>query len=52
MTEAKPVRVAVVYGGRSSEHSVSCISAGAIMEQLDPEKYEVVPIGITRDGIQ
>lgn len=51
MTEAKPVRVAVVYGGRSSEHSVSCISAGAIMEHLDPEKYEVVPIGITRDGL-
>lgn len=51
MTEAKPVRVAVVYGGRSSEHSVSCISAGAIMEHLDPAKYEVVPIGITRDGM-
>lgn len=50
MTEAKPVRVAVVYGGRSSEHSVSCISAGAIMEHLDPDKYEVVPIGITREG--
>ncbi|MGX4761922.1 D-alanine--D-alanine ligase family protein [Corynebacterium minutissimum] len=50
MTEAKPVRVAVVYGGRSSEHSVSCISAGAIMEHLDPAKYDVVPIGITREG--
>ncbi|WP_408931535.1 D-alanine--D-alanine ligase family protein [Corynebacterium sp. YSMAA1_1_D6] len=50
MTEAKPVRVAVVYGGRSSEHSVSCISAGAIMAHLDPAKYEVLPIGITQDG--
>ncbi|MEX3516359.1 D-alanine--D-alanine ligase family protein [Corynebacterium camporealensis] len=48
MTEK--IRVAVVYGGRSSEHSVSCVSAGAIMHNLDPEKYEVIPIGITQDG--
>ncbi|AJE67275.1 D-alanine--D-alanine ligase family protein [Corynebacterium glutamicum] len=44
------VRVAVVYGGRSSEHSVSCVSAGAIMAHLDPEKYDVIPVGITVDG--
>lgn len=44
------VRVAVVYGGRSSEHSVSCVSAGAIMAHLDPEKYEVIPVGITVEG--
>jgi D-alanine-D-alanine ligase len=43
-------RIAVVYGGRSSEHSISCISAGAIRRALDPSRYEVVPIGITRDG--
>ncbi|AKE41069.1 D-alanyl-alanine synthetase A [Corynebacterium kutscheri] len=44
------ITVAVVYGGRSSEHSVSCVSAGAIMSHLDPQRYEVVPIGITQDG--
>lgn len=43
-------RIAVVYGGRSSEHSISCISAGAIRRALDPNRYDVVPIGITRDG--
>ena len=48
MTEK--TRVAVVYGGRSTEHSVSCVSAGAIMNHLDPEKFQVVPIGITREG--
>ncbi len=45
------VRVAVVYGGRSSEHSVSCVSAGAVMAHLDREKYEVVPVGITAGGM-
>ncbi|WP_445227903.1 D-alanine--D-alanine ligase family protein [Corynebacterium sp. H130] len=44
------IKVAVVYGGRSSEHSVSCVSAGAIMSHIDPEKYEVIPVGITQDG--
>ncbi|QPK80086.1 D-alanine--D-alanine ligase [Corynebacterium lizhenjunii] len=43
-------RVAVLYGGRSTEHSVSCVSAGAIMDHLDADKYEIVPIGITREG--
>ena len=44
------VRVAVVFGGRSSEHAISCISAGSVIAALDPEKYDVVPIGITPDG--
>jgi len=44
------VRVAVVFGGRSSEHAISCVSAGAVMSHLDPERFEVVPVGITRDG--
>ncbi|WP_460866187.1 D-alanine--D-alanine ligase family protein [Rhodococcus aerolatus] len=43
-------RVAVVFGGRSTEHAVSCVSAGCVMAQLDPERYEVVPLGITREG--
>lgn len=42
--------VAVIYGGMSSEHSVSCVTAGAIMAHLDPDRYDVIPIGITRDG--
>jgi D-alanine-D-alanine ligase len=44
------IRVAVVYGGRSNEHGVSVVSAGSVMSALDPEKYDVVSIGITRDG--
>lgn len=43
-------RVAVVFGGRSSEHSISCISAGSVIAALDPEKYDVVPVGISTDG--
>ncbi|MCA1007526.1 D-alanine--D-alanine ligase [Rhodococcus hoagii] len=43
-------RVAVVFGGRSNEHSVSCVSAGSVLRNLDPDRYEVVPIGITTDG--
>lgn len=44
------IRVAVVFGGRSSEHAVSCVTAGGIFRALDPDLYEVVPIGITREG--
>ena len=44
------ITVAVLYGGRSPEHSISCVSAGAVMSNLDPERYEVVPVGITTTG--
>ncbi len=44
------IRVAVLYGGRSSEHSISCVSAGGILRALDPHRYEVVAIGITESG--
>ncbi|MGL4306419.1 MAG: D-alanine--D-alanine ligase family protein [Mycobacteriaceae bacterium] len=44
------VKVAVIFGGRSSEHAVSCISAGSILHNLDPQRYEIVPIGITTEG--
>jgi D-alanine-D-alanine ligase len=47
--ERKP-RVAVVFGGRSGEHSISCISAGSVIAALDPERYDVVPVGIATDG--
>lgn len=44
------VRVAVVFGGRSNEHAISCVSAGSILRNLDPARFEVVAIGITREG--
>jgi D-alanine-D-alanine ligase len=43
-------RVAVVFGGRSSEHAVSVVTAGAVLRAIDRTKYEVLPIGITTDG--
>ncbi|MGA9870377.1 MAG: D-alanine--D-alanine ligase family protein [Rhodococcus sp. (in: high G+C Gram-positive bacteria)] len=43
-------KVAVVFGGRSNEHAVSCVSAGSVLQHIDPERYEVVPVGITTDG--
>jgi D-alanine-D-alanine ligase len=43
-------RVAVVFGGRSSEHAVSCATAGSVLEAIDPQRYDVVPVGITHDG--
>ncbi|CAB0550102.1 D-alanine--D-alanine ligase family protein [Corynebacterium diphtheriae] len=50
-SETPRIKVAIIYGGRSSEHSVSCVSAGAIMAHLDPQRYEVFPVGITHDGV-
>ncbi|MFG3102656.1 D-alanine--D-alanine ligase family protein [Streptomyces sp. NPDC048182] len=43
-------RVAVVFGGRSSEHGISTVTAGAVLGAIDRTKYEVLPIGITREG--
>jgi D-alanine-D-alanine ligase len=43
-------RVAVVYGGRSSEHAISCVSAGSILRNLDPARFEVVAVGISPEG--
>ncbi|MGH3153953.1 MAG: D-alanine--D-alanine ligase family protein [Streptosporangiaceae bacterium] len=50
MTGQRKIRVAVVFGGRSTEHAVSCASAGLILSAIDPERYEVLPIGIATDG--
>ena len=44
------LRVAVVFGGRSAEHAISCVSAGSVIGALDPDRYEVVPVGIATDG--
>jgi D-alanine-D-alanine ligase len=43
-------RVAVVFGGRSSEHAISCVTAGSVLQAIDREKYDVVPVGIATDG--
>ncbi len=42
--------IAIVFGGRSSEHEISCVSAGGVLAALDKSKYEAVLIGITREG--
>jgi len=47
---ARRTRVAVVFGGRSSEHAVSCSTAASFLASIDRDAYEVVPIGIARDG--
>jgi D-alanine-D-alanine ligase len=43
-------RVLLLYGGRSSEHEVSCLSARSVLEVIDRDRYDVLPVGITRDG--
>lgn len=50
MSSQKRLRVGVIFGGRSGEHEVSLASAASVIRALDSEKYEVVPIGITKDG--
>jgi D-alanine-D-alanine ligase len=47
---SRKIRVAVVFGGRSTEHAVSCASAGLVLSAIDRDRYEVVPIGIATDG--
>src|ERR1700683_4430127 len=46
----RKVRVAVVFGGRSTEHAVSCASAGLVLSAIDRDRYDVLPIGIATDG--
>ena len=48
--EPRRTRVALVFGGRSSEHAVSCATAASVLEALDRDRYDVVPVGIARDG--
>ncbi len=53
MQSEKPrrkIRVGLIFGGRSGEHEVSLMSARSVMDAIDKEKYEVVPIGITKEG--
>jgi D-alanine-D-alanine ligase len=46
----KKIRLGLLFGGRSGEHEVSLTSAASVIRALDPQKYEIVPIGITREG--
>jgi D-alanine-D-alanine ligase len=49
MTDRR-LRVAVVFGGRSSEHAISCVSAGSVLTHLDRARFDVIPVGISPDG--
>ncbi|MFT4028840.1 MAG: D-alanine--D-alanine ligase family protein [Protaetiibacter sp.] len=44
------IRVALLFGGRSSEHAISCATAAGVLAAIDRERFELVPIGITREG--
>jgi D-alanine-D-alanine ligase len=46
----KKIRVGILFGGRSGEHEVSLLSAASVLNAIDKDKYEVVPIGITKEG--
>lgn len=47
---AERVRVALVFGGETAEHGVSCLTAASVMKAIDTERYEVIGLGITTDG--
>jgi D-alanine-D-alanine ligase len=50
VSEQRKIRVAVIFGGRGPEHAVSCMGGGNVLGAIDRDRYEVVPVGITRDG--
>src|SRR5438128_539525 len=43
-------RLVLLFGGRSAEHDVSCVTAAHVLAAADPSRYDVVPVGITHDG--
>ena len=47
---ASKLRVGILFGGRSGEHEVSLLSAASVLNAIDRSKFDVVPIGITREG--
>jgi D-alanine-D-alanine ligase len=47
---AGKIRLALVFGGRSTEHAISCVSAGSVLDALDRDRYDVTAVGITPDG--
>ena len=46
----KKLRIGILFGGRSGEHEVSLLSAASVLKAIDREKFDVVPIGITKEG--
>lgn len=50
MPDSAKLTVALLFGGRSSEHTISCATAGGVLSAIDRSKYNVIPIGITTDG--
>ncbi len=50
MTQVRKIRIGVLFGGRSAEHEVSLVSAASVINALDKNKYDVIPIGITPEG--
>lgn len=48
---SQKVRVAVLYGGKADEHSISCVSVGSVLRAIDTDRYDVLPIGITKEGV-
>jgi len=48
--QSRKIRVALLFGGRSGEHSISAATAAGVMKAIDREKYDVLPVGITREG--
>jgi D-alanine-D-alanine ligase len=50
VNKQRKIRVAVVFGGRGPEHAVSCMGGGNMLGSIDRDKYEVIPVGITREG--
>jgi D-alanine-D-alanine ligase len=50
MTRSDRVRLVVLFGGQSAEHEVSCTTAAHVLRAVDPDRYDVVPVGITREG--
>jgi D-alanine-D-alanine ligase len=49
-TPGRRPRVAIVFGGRSTEHAISCATAASVLRAIDRERYDVIPVGITPDG--
>jgi D-alanine-D-alanine ligase len=50
VNEQRKIRVAVIFGGKGPEHAVSCMGGGNVLRAIERDKYDVIPVGITRDG--
>ena len=50
MQKTKKLTVGVLFGGKSAEHEVSCVSAYSVLSNIDRDRYEVKMVGITKDG--